>query len=150
MTPIYRPLNSQEVRLVILHPGTEVKCDLIHVHLESLPFYETISYVWGNRKIRETILLNGQEKDVPASTKSALRRMQQDRERYLWIDAVCINQDDVDERSQQVALMASIYSQADNIVWLGEDVLGCAEPAVKCMQRMCTYLCRMRLTIKSF
>lgn len=46
----------------------------------------------------------------------------QDSERVLWIDAICANQKDLQERSQQVKRMASIYSIAQRVVvWLGEE-----------------------------
>ena len=49
----------------------------------------------------------------------ALRRTETDR--TLWIDAICINQDDMAERNAQVAMMADIYDRAMNVcVWLGE------------------------------
>lgn len=48
-------------------------------------------------------------------------RKRADAEHLLWIDAICINQDDLDERSQQVRLMKNIYSTAGRVlVWLGE------------------------------
>ena len=53
----------------------------------------------------------------------ALHHLRQpDQSRYLWIDAICINQEDLDERSQQVGLMRQIYSQASHVVvWLGPE-----------------------------
>jgi len=42
--------------------------------------------------------------------------------RVVWIDAICINQDDLDERSSQLQIMGDIYSQAqDVVIWLGDD-----------------------------
>ena len=58
--------------------------------------------------------------------ENALRRLRWLREpRTLWIDAICINQDDLDERAQQVMLMRKIYSKADRVlVWLGPEMEG--------------------------
>jgi hypothetical protein len=42
-------------------------------------------------------------------------------ERIIWVDAVCINQNDGEEKGQQIQLMAKIYGQASRVlVWLGE------------------------------
>ncbi|QIW99707.1 hypothetical protein AMS68_005225 [Peltaster fructicola] len=132
---MYRPLKENEIRLMILHPGSDITCDPVHVSLTALPSYETISYVWGKDTERGTILLDNEHADVPASTRRALKRMQVDEDRILWIDAVCINQNDDEERSRQVALMATIYSSGTkNLVWLGEDDGHSAEAAVASMQ----------------
>ncbi|KAK4546460.1 hypothetical protein LTR36_002137 [Oleoguttula mirabilis] len=71
----------------------------------------------------ETILLNGHRQSVPASTAAALRCMRlNDQRRTVWIDAVCINQLDLEERGQQVAVMGPIFESSDgNLVYLGED-----------------------------
>lgn len=84
--------------------------------------YETISYAWGDPAQRATILLNGVTFDIAKSSEQALRRVRLlHRPRTVWIDAVCINQTDIAERSQQVAIMADIYrSGRRNIVYLGE------------------------------
>lgn len=66
--------------------------------------------------------MNGHGLPVSANCAQVLRRMRHpDRDRLLWIDAVCINQDDLRERSWQVSMMADIYSSAQcNLIWLGE------------------------------
>lgn len=64
----------------------------------------------------------GQELNVPRKSRLALRRLRyEDTTRVLWIDAICINQDDLIERSQQVALMDKIYKRGRrNLTWLGK------------------------------
>ena len=43
-----------------------------------------------------------------------------DRSLQIWADAVCINQNDVDERSSQVSIMSDIYQEAKKCqIWLG-------------------------------
>jgi ABC-type antimicrobial peptide transport system ATPase subunit len=55
-----------------------------------------------------------------------------DKPRVLWIDAICINQSSLSERSDQVALMSTIYSRANrNLVYLGEDDTAVAERAIE-------------------
>ena len=60
---------------------------------------------------------------VPANTAAALRRMRSlESIRHLWIDAVCIDQTNIAERSQQVALMSSVYSSSKgNLIHLTDD-----------------------------
>jgi hypothetical protein len=95
----YRPLeiDLKEIRLHVLSPGDkhdDVCGELQYISLGDSKrlAYETISYVWGDPTIRGEMTLNGRKMDVPASSEAALRRMRhQDRERIVWIDAVCIN-----------------------------------------------------------
>ncbi|EMC98505.1 hypothetical protein BAUCODRAFT_574559 [Baudoinia panamericana UAMH 10762] len=128
---VYKKLNTdqQDVRVLLVKASEDrskpVCGTLRHISLinQQLPGYETISYVWGDPKLRGRIYVDGCELEVPASTERVLRRFrlpQQDR--LLWIDAVCINQQDFLERAQQVQLMAEIYSRTTHgLIWLGED-----------------------------
>lgn len=128
----YKPLapERKEFRLLTVSPGDRspdnvVQCSIKHESLSSgpIPRYETISYCWGNPKLRSQIILNGTVLDVPASTEEALRWLRHpETERMLWIDAVCVNQKDLHERSSQVNLMSETYRGGfRNLVWLGED-----------------------------
>lgn len=60
--------------------------------------------------------------DVSENLRSALRRLRlPDRDRSLWVDAICINQNNTAERSEQVSLMSQIYGNAGAVcVWAGE------------------------------
>src|SRR6266536_4906129 len=100
----YKPLvASQEIRLVHLQPdvGSElVHCRLEHCSLErpSSP-YEALSYVWGNPTDVHPIFLDGELFQVTANLGWALWHLcLEDRPRTLWVDAICINQADRDER----------------------------------------------------
>jgi hypothetical protein len=127
---IYKPLNAnkQEFRILLLNPGTQqdpLRASLRNVFWSSdddTLEYETISYCWGDHTRRSHLRVNGVKLPVPASCAAALRRMRlPDRARPIWIDAVCINQSNLDERSQQVAMMADIYSKSlGNLIYLGE------------------------------
>ncbi|PYH68901.1 HET domain-containing protein [Aspergillus vadensis CBS 113365] len=105
-------LGPKTTRLVRLLPSekdeTPIRCELItYVLPESTGrkhLYEALSYVWGSQI--ETPLVHLRDHQL---------------ERILWIDAICINQEDADEKSEQIPLMRSIYAQAARvIVWLGE------------------------------
>ncbi|KAI4860667.1 HET-domain-containing protein [Hypoxylon rubiginosum] len=88
--------------------------------------FVALSYVWGDQSIRREIYVNDVPVSVTASLESALRelrnhsRIQQGF--YIWVDALCINQEDLDERSAQVGRMKDIYHKAWHVViWLGPE-----------------------------
>lgn len=118
---------KDEIRILVLHPG-EVNDDIsFHMEIAALGSndnkYEALSYAWGNSTATHLIYgFDGTCVPVTESLHSALRRLRhQDRYRSLWIDALCIDQSDVDERSQQVRLMGDIFAKAERVViWLGE------------------------------
>lgn len=128
--PLYLPLakDQKQFRLLELHPGEaneRVQCTLRIVTLKTwrwrLPRYETISYCWGDPRIRETVTVNNKDARVPVSCADALRRMRHElRLKIVWIDAVCIGQDNVDERGHQVGIMRDIYANGRvNLVYFG-------------------------------
>ncbi|OTA65975.1 HET-domain-containing protein [Hypoxylon sp. EC38] len=134
----YRRLDksSEEIRLLSLNPGAPddpVSCSLIYARLGEHPpvKYESLSYCWGNASDKGEITMNVLEDGAELTytmpvTLSLLGALKAIRPltgpaRVLWVDAICINQDDFDERSSQVAMMRSIYRQAQKVVvWLGE------------------------------
>ncbi|KAI1801676.1 HET-domain-containing protein [Daldinia bambusicola] len=88
--------------------------------------FVALSYVWGDPSLRRDIIVDGVCVSVTASLEGALRelrhhsRIQQGF--FVWVDALCINQEDMDERSAQVAKMKDIYQAAWQVViWLGPD-----------------------------
>lgn len=87
---------------------------------DASPAYEALSYVWGNPTVTLPILLDGQDFQVTANLASALRHLRyHDRNRTLWIDAMCINQKDIGECGTQVHQMLEIFRKAQEvIVWL--------------------------------
>jgi hypothetical protein len=86
---------------------------------------------------------------VPSTPEAAVRRMRfGDKPRVLWIDAICINQSSLSERSDQVALMSTIYSRASqNLVYLGEDNTAVAERAIENVRLVYT---EMRIATNNF
>ena len=89
--------------------------------LDVRPKYDALSYVWGDTKDRFSIKCNGEDLKITPSLHTALLHLRQEKEGHnIWIDQICINQDDVHERQQQVSLMGEIYTLAERvIVWLG-------------------------------
>ncbi|PVH67327.1 heterokaryon incompatibility, partial [Cadophora sp. DSE1049] len=83
--------------------------------------YEALSYEWGDAKTTWAIVLNGKRKLIRENLYQALLHLRnQDTIRTLWIDALSINQCDIQERNQQVQEMHRIYSRASIVlIWLG-------------------------------
>lgn len=135
----YLPLNAErkEIRLLTVHaasagPTDTLRCTIEHASLLDHPQYETTSYCWGDKYRRWYIIVESCIFDVPESAHSTLRRMRRpDRDRKLWIDAVCINQKDPGERGHQVALMYDVYRNTTmNLVWLGDEPDETAQHAI--------------------
>lgn len=78
--------------------------------------------------------------NVPASAEKAIRRVRSsEAHQVIWIDAVCINQSDVKERSSQVTMMGLIYKRAKvNYIYLGEDKKCVAEDVAMALRRIVT------------
>jgi ankyrin repeat protein len=89
--------------------------------LNGMP-YEALSYTWGTNKKTRQIVLNSERFMVTDNLYLALQYLRFKKEdRILWIDAICIDQSHIPERNHQVSHMASIYQDADRVLfWLGE------------------------------
>ncbi|KAG1865502.1 heterokaryon incompatibility protein-domain-containing protein, partial [Suillus subalutaceus] len=122
--------------------------DLIEVNLENNPVYDALSYTWHLGKQSSTrsgvdsefggsINCNGMKLDVTANLRDGLLRLEQFRqETLIWIDAICINQQDLQERSAQVNMMGRIFRSARTVVvWLGEPPAD-YEYAIRFMERL--------------
>ncbi|KAJ3524977.1 hypothetical protein NM208_g11837 [Fusarium decemcellulare] len=86
------------------------------------PPYHALSYCWGIHKKSDIIPCNNSKLQITAQLKLCLEELWavSSLRTWLWVDQICINQDDIDEQSRQVRLMPQIYSHAiRTIVWLG-------------------------------
>ena len=129
----YIPLDlTQRVfRLVRLFPvaqATDVpRCKINLAKLDQRERrYDALSYVWGDPNVTrdvKIVLPDDTEKTfrVTENLFAALVALRhQNKSRVLWIDAICIDQANLDERSHQVQRMLDIYQQARGVVvWLG-------------------------------
>jgi hypothetical protein len=137
MMDIYRysPLNAErkEFRLMTLLPSSDssdISITIDHTAFsppEQVPHYEALSYVWGNVDSRKAITIvdnkNWRSREHPkclmvtANLHDALQGLRHEQiPRFMWIDAICINQLDIEERSSQVSRMGEIYSHADQVI----------------------------------
>ncbi|KAE8358705.1 heterokaryon incompatibility protein-domain-containing protein [Aspergillus caelatus] len=124
------PQRPETIRMLVLLPSedntTQIQFQLVDYTLPTSGTedhsYEALSYVWGSEDTPQFILIDGQTLPVTENLYTALLYLRQHQlERLLWIDAICINQGDEDEKAQQIQFMPMIYGQASQvIVWLGE------------------------------
>jgi hypothetical protein len=118
-------LSTNEIRLLVLSPGKrtdKIILKLVHVILDGNLSYEALSYTWGDANKVRLVLLDGCLTTITANLEVALRSLRHVcEERTLWVDALCINQQDLHERNHQVSRMRDIYLNADTVIaWLGE------------------------------
>lgn len=147
-------LSNDQIRLLILHRGKPG--DMIHCSFQVYPLskakdkYEALSYYWGtegdNCKITIDVPRKLKSKGWKKATQQILPRLELafhirprlhealvqlrrlDGELCLWVDALCINQEDEVEKTQQVQKMAEIYSTALRVlIWLGSGNKKCED-----------------------
>lgn len=101
--------------------ATDIHCTLKTESLDDNPSYIALSYTWGEDSPSATVWINSQTFLVRENLETALRHIQKpDRSTSIWVDAICINQEDDLEKSHQVQMMDKIYNRAvEVLVWLG-------------------------------
>ncbi|KAK8047398.1 hypothetical protein PG996_015462 [Apiospora saccharicola] len=127
---ILPPIRQQsEIRILRLQHGAfddPVVCEVNTKDLTLHPEYEAVSYTWsdesGDATRSRTIQIGDKPYQVTVNCENALRRLRREFSyRKLWIDAICIDQDNLDERGHQVQLMPQIYSGAKAVqIYVGE------------------------------
>jgi hypothetical protein len=125
----YSPLNydRDEIRLLqILYSPSEddfIHCHLIHTSLNDAPPYHALSYAWGSKVHPTPISVDGGSLTVAVNLMRALVRLRPptaDEVIFLWIDAICINQNNTLEKNNQIRKMRTIYQNAQGVcVWIG-------------------------------
>lgn len=144
---VYLPLsNAQSIRLLKIHPGQweePLVCSLVHASIsepDNVVPYTALSYCWGTDSNVATMTLTStminntsttptaQIQEIQVSIKLnlfiALRYLRTGAgdPRVVWVDALCINQQDIQERNQQVSIIQNVYSCATDVcIWLGEE-----------------------------
>ena len=121
-------MSTSSIRLLQLEStgysvtsSTRLKGSLIQVELEEAPSYEALSYTWGSRFASCEIKIDGLHVPITQNLWEFLSRIRHSSlRRTLWVDALCISQTDLDEKSQQVQMIGEIFRRAKTVlVWLG-------------------------------
>jgi len=133
----YHPLRSdrKEFRLLKIRPPnpsksdisspclqlTPIECDLFVASRVDPPDYLALSYTWGDPNMVVPIQVNGSTQNVTLNLRTALEHIRQEHDDVvIWVDAVCIDQHNFEEKSDQVQIMTEIYASAKcTVVWLG-------------------------------
>jgi len=117
--------ENDEIRLLEVFPSQDfdsmVECSMRHYSLiEDFVEYAALSYEWGNTSVRKRILVDGFRFSVTPNLYEFLRQMRRRRSPLLWIDQICINQKDDQEKSVYIPKMGKIFHRACYVyVWLG-------------------------------
>jgi len=115
--PLHGSLETHSLPLSKLSVGQRF------IKLAQLPVFVALSYVWGDpKRTHEIIIDNNKIIRITTNLNQALRDLLKDASwnTSIWADAICINQDDLAERSSQVLLMREIYHSATDVhIWLG-------------------------------
>ncbi|KAF3041524.1 hypothetical protein E8E12_005038 [Didymella heteroderae] len=134
----YQPLDKEkrQIRLLKLHAGTSgsIRCDIVLFDLDDSyseqPFW-AVSYTWGPPRPTFDITVGGQRFSLRENVfrflvnfceKEPPRALANGHAPLLWIDSICIDQDNVLERNHQVGLMAEIYGRCETVLmWLNNE-----------------------------
>lgn len=119
--------SASHIRLVTICPRAEanstnrsLSISLQQFPISQCPPYQALSYTWGQSDRSDRVDCGDDEYvNVTPNLLAALLHLQRRTPVTLWVDAICINQEDYKERSRQVSLMSQIYQKAKQvIVWL--------------------------------
>lgn len=133
--------SAASFRLLILAPGKgrdTLKAQFVVTNIENPSLaYEALSYTWGSPRRSKRLLIQTDTSEelrvfqmlITSNLQLALRALRDANvPRILWVDAVCIDQEDAGEKNKQVAMMRKIYSNASRtIIYLGEDFPFCRQ-----------------------
>ncbi|RYP15316.1 hypothetical protein DL765_005797 [Monosporascus sp. GIB2] len=139
--------HSDHTRLLELLPGSDheqITCNLAEASIDDPPRYSALSYTWGTTPRTKTVLINGQSFLVTDNLWAALWHLRlPDRKRIIWIDAICIDQTNIEERNRVVLRMKDIYERAEEVIaWLGPEGNN-GMLALSCIERVFDHYCRL-------
>ncbi|KAH8671524.1 heterokaryon incompatibility protein-domain-containing protein [Xylariales sp. PMI_506] len=126
----YEPLPAAaSTRIVEIQPSLDdpdapLQCVIKAINVAEDPYYEAISYTWGGQLRTEKLMVNGgYEVSITRTIYDALHRFRQRLEvRRVWVDGICIDQDNDQDKGHQIPLMGLIFQRASRVlVWLGNE-----------------------------
>ncbi len=121
---LYESLADNEIRLLRIHQGLEdddLSCSLEKLSLEMADQqYTAISYPWGpSVEPHFTCHVGRYAFSIRQNAKNVLRTLRKaDSDVHVWLDSICINQNDNTEKSSQISLMHQIYEQNGPDYWM--------------------------------
>lgn len=122
----FRPANHRSDPLVV---------DVFPVSLNTNPQYACLSYCWGSSTRTIPLICNDKVVNIGENLERALSSIRSLTKLPLWVDQICVNQEDLPERTAQVTLMTRIYSQAtETFAYLGEPDSDVSEEALGIME----------------
>lgn len=126
-------LDQSSIRLLEVLPGElgdDIKCKLQTTPIQSPLPYDALSYVWDGGEY--DITCDGRPFKIKSNLADAIRRIRHPTSsRLIWADAICINQEDDEEKNAQVMVMKTIYENSHQVlIWLGKDEDSNAEVAI--------------------
>ena len=131
LSPLYQYLPIENIRLLSVE---EVDGRLVYsletFRKDDVPEYDALSYCWGEDVRSSSIACNGHTLHITPCLSNALQEVLKSGKghRPLWVDAICLDQSDKDEKAIHVLQMYSIYANASQVVvWLGEADAGTPE-----------------------
>lgn len=144
----YRRLDSKSCEFRILRINDEEDDHRVHCTLETTSLlgpivgkYTALSYCWGDISNTVPIIVDGCQVQVTTNLEAALRQLRLRGFHRVWVDALCINQEDREERGSQVQIMRQIYSRANEvIVWVGSADDNTSEAAKYLLERSSSML----------
>ena len=123
--------TDTRTRIFDLEPATEFHAPLVgslrEVEIkDAIGQYKALSYAWGSKIKTGAVLLDGKHLAITENCKVALQYLRLPSEtRSLWVDSICINQKNREERTQQVQQMGQIFQMAaQTLLWLGKPTSG--------------------------
>ncbi|KXT09135.1 hypothetical protein AC579_386 [Pseudocercospora musae] len=135
----YHLIGGTQTRILALYPGTSGQSLAAKLHVTEIENgngifvpelqrrvqYRALSYCWGQPNFTHDITCGDIVVSITQNLHSALSHIRHKScTTYLWVDALCINQEDAEEKSRHIGNMLTIYAEAEAvIVWLGEDML---------------------------
>ncbi|KAI1177889.1 HET-domain-containing protein [Nemania sp. FL0916] len=123
----FLPIDSSkgQIRVLKIAPGRTsdpIRCAYQVLAVDGDEPYQTLSYVWGQMDGTKSIIVEGTKVELTNNLFAALIRIRNETEtRHLWVDALCINQEDNAEKTAQVNMMHQIYSKCEQCnIWMGD------------------------------
>jgi hypothetical protein len=139
---IYEPLDVEncEIRMLRILPGplhSVIKCTMTKTSLINPIKYAALSYCWGDPNFTTTIIVNNIPTQVRINLAEALQQLRENGVHRIWADALCINQADRQEKSNQIRVMKLVYERAEfTYAWIGKEDHDRAATAIPFLQTL--------------